>query len=63
MKETTLDELIAELKAKEAVSAEPSEFTEMLAQTAEELYNVALQTGKVKILTDYDSDGIWSAYP
>lgn len=62
MKEITLDELIAELKVKEAVSAEPSEFTEMLAQTAEELYNVALQTGKVKILTDYDSDGIWSAY-
>ena len=62
MKEITLDELVAEIKAKENASAEPPEFTEMLAQTAEELYNVALQTGKVKILTDYDSDGIWSAY-
>ncbi len=61
MREITLDDLIAEVQAREKLIHEPQEVTDMLVTTAFEIVEAA-KTGKVKILTDYDADGICSAY-
>lgn len=61
MKNITLDELIQEVKATEAITKEPKEVTQMITCAAMEVGKAAA-SGKVKIFTDYDADGICSAY-
>lgn len=61
MKEITLNELIEEVKEKESITRESQETTEMLKATTKEVIK-ASESGKIKILTDYDADGITSAY-
>lgn len=61
MKEITLDEMVADVQAKEALMQESKEVQQILATTSMEVINAA-ESGKVKILTDYDADGICSAY-
>lgn len=61
MKTITLDEMIAEVRACEAISQESNETHRMIAEATAEVREAA-KSGKVKILTDYDADGICSAY-
>lgn len=61
MKEIGLNELSQEVKAKEALMKEPEDVTNMIKATAEVIAEAA-DSGRVKILTDYDADGICSAY-
>lgn len=61
MKEITLDELLAEVQETEKNIHEPDEVTEMLGNVTSEIMEAA-NSGAVKILTDYDADGICSAY-
>lgn len=61
MKEVTLDELTQEIKAKEALMKEPEAVTKMIKAVGEAVIEAA-ESGKVTILTDYDADGICSAY-
>lgn len=61
MKEITLDELVQNVQAMEALIAEPKDVEHMIVCAAMEVGEAA-KSGKVKILTDYDADGICSAY-
>lgn len=65
MKETTLDELIQNVREKEAQSKESDSVLSQFKQTCAILKNVAKEfegeDKKVRILTDYDADGICSA--
>lgn len=61
MKTVQLDELIKDIKAKEALMKEPEDVTKMIKATAGVVIEAA-EFGKVTILTDYDADGICSAY-
>lgn len=61
MREITLDELIADVKAKEAVAEESNETALMIHNVGMQVLDTALG-GKVTIHTDYDADGICSAY-
>lgn len=61
MKEITLDELIADVQAKESVTAESSATALMIHNVGMQVLDAALG-GKVTIHTDYDADGICSAY-
>lgn len=61
MREITLDELIADVKAKEAVAEESNETALMIHNVGMQVLDAALGN-KVTIHTDYDADGICSAY-
>lgn len=61
MKEITLDEMLADVQAQEALIHEPDEAYMMLTHGMEEVAEAA-RSGKVAILSDYDADGICSAY-
>ena len=61
MNKVTLDELIEDIKAKEALMKEPEDVTKMIKAVAGSVIDAA-ESGKVTILTDYDADGICSAY-
>lgn len=61
MKEITLDEMIADIQENEALMKESKQTEQMIAVTSLEIIDAA-NSGKVKILTDYDADGICSAY-
>lgn len=61
MKEITLDEMLADVQAQEALIHEPDEVYMMLTHGMEEVAEAA-RNGKVTILSDYDADGICSAY-
>lgn len=61
MREITLDELIADVKSKEAVAEESNETALMIHNVGMQVLDAALG-GKVTIHTDYDADGICSAY-
>lgn len=61
MIEITLDEMLQEVQAQEALIKEPVEVTQMIAMASMEVVEAA-QSGKVTIFTDYDADGICSAY-
>lgn len=61
MLKITLDEMLQEVRAKEALIKEPTEVTQMITMAAMEIAEAA-QSGRVTILTDYDADGICSAY-
>ena len=60
-REITLEELFEKVKEKEAITKEPQAVTNMLWFITEEIVKAA-QYGKVTILSDYDADGICSAY-
>ncbi len=62
MTEVTLDELIDDVRSKEAVTAEPQEVTEKIKAVADVIEEAAKSSAHIKILTDYDADGICSAY-
>ena len=61
MAKLTLDEMLDDVKAKEAITEEAQETTEMIHNATEKLIDAAV-SGKVTILSDYDADGICSAY-
>lgn len=61
MKKITLDEMLADVQAQEALIHEPDEAYMMLTHGMEEVAEAA-RSGKVAILSDYDADGICSAY-
>lgn len=61
MPEITLDELLHDIQAKEEKMQEAPDVTEKINQTAIQLEQTA-RSGNVKILTDYDADGICSAF-
>lgn len=61
MTKVTLDELAQDIKAKEAAMKEPEAVEKMIKATAGAVVEAA-ESGKVTILTDYDADGICSAY-
>ncbi|MBD9292768.1 hypothetical protein DWX94_00835 [Coprococcus eutactus] len=61
MPEITLDELLQEVKAKEEKMGESPDVTAKINLTATRLEQTA-RSGSVKILTDYDADGICSAF-
>ncbi len=61
MNKITLDELVSEISAQEALIHEPDETYHMLTRGMEEVAEAA-RSGKVTILSDYDADGICSAY-
>lgn len=61
MKNVTLDELVQNVKGMEALIEEPKDVEQMIICAAMEVGEAA-KSGKVKILTDYDADGICSAY-
>lgn len=58
-REVTLDDLIAEVKQKEAVTRESDTTKEMIEKVSNVIKNLG---DTVRILTDYDADGICSAY-
>ncbi len=59
--EITLDELIQKVRDVESRTAEQPEVTQMITTVGQQVIEAA-NSGKVKILTDYDADGITSAY-
>lgn len=59
--ETTLDEMLRDVQAKEALIKEPVQVAQMISMAAMEVVEAA-NSGKVSVLTDYDADGICSAY-
>jgi|GEM_PF-734039 len=61
LKEITLDEFIEDVKAREALIKEDPIVRLMLVETSMEIIKAA-ESGKVTILTDYDADGVCSAY-
>ena len=61
MPEITLDELLQEVKAKEEKMGESPDVTAKINLIATRLEQTA-RSGSVKILTDYDADGICSAF-
>lgn len=61
MAKLTLDEMLDDVKAREAITEEAQETTEMIYNATEKLIDAAV-SGKVTILSDYDADGICSAY-
>lgn len=62
MKEVTLDELIADVHLKEENAEEPQETAEKIKKITNVIEETAKSSPHVKILTDYDADGICSAY-
>ena len=58
----TLDNYVENVKALEQLISEPKEVTEMLQLTAKAVENMAKNNEKICIKTDYDADGICSAY-
>lgn len=62
MREVTLDDLIAEVHTKEAATQEPAEVTAKIGEVSKLIEGAAMSTDRLKILTDYDADGICSAY-
>lgn len=62
MREVTLDDLIAEVHTKEAATQEPTEVTAKIGEVSKLIEGAAMSTDRLKILTDYDADGICSAY-
>lgn len=61
MPKITLDEILEEVKAKESVTEEAKETTSMIRNTTNEVIDAA-KSGRVTILSDYDADGLCSAY-
>lgn len=57
----TLEEYLKSIQEKEKATKEPDEVTEMFKKNAEAIINLAEQP-KVKICSDYDCDGLTSAY-
>ena len=57
----TLDEFTERIRAKEKDIEEPFPVSQMIHQTSVEVM-AAAASGKVRILTDYDADGICSGY-
>lgn len=62
MRAVTLDDLIAEVHTKEAATQEPTEVTAKIGEVSKLIEGAAMSTDRLKILTDYDADGICSAY-
>ena len=58
----TVDELYEQLEQFEETAAEPVEVTESIERVSNTLCNLARSGHPVKIVTDYDADGICSAY-
>lgn len=61
MNEVTLDELLEQQEELEKNIKESAILQKKWSKIAKEIYNVA-QRGNIKIITDYDADGICSAY-
>lgn len=59
--ETTLDEMIEAVQTIEAHTKESEQVKNLFANVSKSVIE-ASESGKVKILTDYDADGITSAY-
>lgn len=57
----TLEEYLKSIQEKEKATKEPDEVTEMFKKNAEAIINLSEQS-KVKICSDYDCDGLTSAY-
>lgn len=62
MKEITFDDLFEQIKTIEDNTAESEDTLRMLKDTAMQVENMAFYNDKITILTDYDADGICSAY-
>lgn len=62
MRAVTLDDLIAVVHTKEAATQEPTEVTAKIGEVSKLIEGAAMSTDRLKILTDYDADGICSAY-
>ena len=60
--EITLDEIIKDVNEVERRACESEQTDEMITSTALEVVKTALEKEKITILTDYDADGITSAY-
>ena len=58
----TLDEMIQRVKESEAKIHESPETLAMLQRTADVITDMARDSKKITVLTDYDADGITSAY-
>lgn len=58
----SLQEYVDDVKAKEAITREPDEVTQMLKNAALALITTAYENKPIKVLTDYDADGICSGY-
>lgn len=58
----TLDEMIQRVKESEAKIHESPETLTMLQSTADVMVDMARDSKKITVLTDYDADGITSAY-
>lgn len=58
----TLDEMIQRVKESEAKIHESPETLAMLQRTADVITDMARDSNKITVLTDYDADGITSAY-
>ena len=62
MKYVTLDDMIEEVRAIEARTAESPEVTQKIIEMSECVMNSIYERKPIKILTDYDCDGICFAY-
>lgn len=62
MKYVTLDDMIEEVRAIEARTAEPPEVTKKIIDMSEYIMNSIYERKPIKIITDYDCDGICFAY-
>lgn len=60
--EITLDEFIKKVKQEELKIGESKETFTMLDETSRQLKDTISKSGKITVLTDYDADGITSAY-
>ena len=58
----TLDEMIKKVQDAESRTAESPETTAMLQGVAENLADMTMDSAKITVLTDYDADGLTSAY-
>lgn len=58
----TLEKLVSDVKKREASMEEPQEVTDMIQATAKVAYDAIVSEKPVTVLTDYDADGICSAY-
>jgi len=62
IKYVTLDEIIADVEDKESKMQEAPEASISILSTSSHVLSLAKNDNKVRILTDYDADGICSAY-
>lgn len=62
IKYVTLDEIVADVEEKESKMREAPEVSFSIFATSCEVLSLARNNEKIRILTDYDADGICSAY-